>query len=128
MIYNPLCLPHLVHLLSILLDKRKPSSQFLRVGCDSAIGGSHEYSNVCDAQDVVAASNSEGNAGPTEHPIAYISSVIRNANTFHHFLALVDEANLAMTDLTGTLQPAHLLPYLQSYDRSSIRLFRLSSK
>ncbi|XP_056168405.1 uncharacterized protein LOC115685932 isoform X4 [Syzygium oleosum] len=127
-IYDPLCLPHLVHLFSILLDKTKSSLRFPRVGCDCAIGGSHEYSDGCDAQDVVAASDSAGNASPTEHPMAYISSVIRNADTFGHFLALVDEANLAIMDLTRTHQPASSLPYMQSYDRSSMRLFRLSSK
>ncbi|XP_048138755.1 putative uncharacterized protein DDB_G0277003 isoform X3 [Rhodamnia argentea] len=126
-IYDPLCLPHLVHLLSILVDKSK-SSQFPRAGCDSAIGNSHDYSNRCNSQDVEAARDRAGNASPTKHPIAYISSVIRNANTFDRFLALVDKANLTVADLTGTFQPASLLPYMQSYDRSSIRLFRLSSK
>ncbi|KAF8018029.1 hypothetical protein BT93_H3049 [Corymbia citriodora subsp. variegata] len=127
-IYNPLCLPHLVRVLSILLDKTKSSSQLPRVGCDGAIGSSHDCSDGCGARDAVAACDSAGNASPAEHPTAYISSVIRNANTFDHFLALVDEANLAITDLTGTLQPASLLPYMQSYNRSSIRLFELSSK
>ncbi|KAL3728237.1 hypothetical protein ACJRO7_032910 [Eucalyptus globulus] len=103
-IYDPLCLPHLVRVLSILLDKRK------------SIGSSRDYSRGCDSYDVVAACDT------------YISSVIRNANTFDCFLASVDKANLAITDLTRTLQPASLLPYMQSYDRLSIRLFKLSSK
>ncbi|XP_039164256.1 putative uncharacterized protein DDB_G0277003 isoform X2 [Eucalyptus grandis] len=127
-IYDPLCLPHLVRMLSILLDKTKSSSRLPGVGCGGAIGSSHDYSDGCGSHDVVAACSSAGNAGPTEHPMAYISSVIRNANTFDHFLALVNEANLAITDLTGTLQPASLLPYMQSYNRSSMRLFKLSSK
>ncbi|XP_030534771.1 protein-lysine N-methyltransferase EEF2KMT isoform X6 [Rhodamnia argentea] len=127
-IYDPLCLPHLVRLLSILVDKSEPSLRFPRAGCDSAIGNSHDYSNRCNSQDVEAARDRAGNASPTKHPIAYISSVIRNANTFDRFLALVDKANLTVADLTGTFQPASLLPYMQSYDRSSIRLFRLSSK
>lgn len=127
-IYDPLCLPHLVRVLSILLDKTKSSSQLPRVGCDGAIGSSHGHSDGCGSRDVAAACDSAGNAGPIEHPMAYVSSVIRNANTFDHFLALVNEANLAITDLTGTLQPASLLPYMQSYDRSSMRLFKLSSK
>ncbi|KAF8018139.1 hypothetical protein BT93_H3129 [Corymbia citriodora subsp. variegata] len=127
-IYDPLCLPHLVRVLSILLDKTKSSSQLPRVGFDGAIGCSHDCSNGCGARDVAAACDSAGSASPAEHPTAYISSVIRNANTFDRFLALVDEANLAITDLTGTLPPASLLPYMQSYDRSSIRLFKLSSK
>ncbi|KAI6692500.1 hypothetical protein NL676_020210 [Syzygium grande] len=109
-IYDPLCLPHLVHLVSILVDKSKSSSRFPRAGCDSAIGGSHDYSDRCNSLDVKAACHTAGNASPTKHPIAYISSVIRNANTFDRFLALVDEANLFIADLTGTLQPASLLP------------------
>ncbi|XP_039154761.1 putative uncharacterized protein DDB_G0277003 isoform X5 [Eucalyptus grandis] len=107
-IYGPFCPPHLVRVLAILLDKRK------------SIGSLHDYSDGCDSHDVVAACDSASNAGPTEHPMAYISSIIRNANTFDRFLALVNESNLAITDLTGTLQPASLLPYVQSYDRSSI--------
>ncbi|XP_039154760.1 putative uncharacterized protein DDB_G0277003 isoform X4 [Eucalyptus grandis] len=127
-IYDPLCLPHLVRVLSILLDKTKSSSRLPGVGCGGAIGSSHDYSDGCGSHDVVAACNSAGYAGPTEHPMAYFSSVIRNANTFDHFLALVDKENLAITDLTGTLQPASLLPYMQSYDRLSMRLLKLSSK
>ncbi|KAL3728245.1 hypothetical protein ACJRO7_032918 [Eucalyptus globulus] len=95
-IYGPFCPPHL------------------------SIGSSNDYSDGCDSHDVVAACDSASNAGPTEHLMAYISFVIRNANTFNRFLALVNEANLAITDPTGTLQPASLLPYMQSYDRSSI--------
>ncbi|KAI6680363.1 hypothetical protein NL676_034244 [Syzygium grande] len=101
-IYQLLCLPHLVHLLSILVDK----SKFLAIPKNSLM-----------SRQLVT------DASPTKHPMAYISSVIRNANTN---LALVDEANLAIADLTGTLQPASLLPYMQSYDRSNIRLFRLT--
>ncbi|KAI6692891.1 hypothetical protein NL676_020601 [Syzygium grande] len=96
-IYDPLCPPHLV-----------------------ATVGSHDYSDRCNSLDVEAACDGAGKASPTKHRIAYISSVIRNANTFCHFLALVDKANLAIADLTGALQPASLLPYMQSYDRSSI--------
>ncbi|KAB2071482.1 hypothetical protein ES319_A08G224800v1 [Gossypium barbadense] len=59
-------------------------------------------------------------------PVTYISSVIRNADTFDRFLALADQADLRIKDLTSTLRPFDLLPYMKSYDRSSIRLFTVT--
>ncbi|KAL3728249.1 hypothetical protein ACJRO7_032922, partial [Eucalyptus globulus] len=108
--------------------KMDSSSRFPRAACDGAIDGSHNYSDNCKSQDFEAACNNARNASPTKHPFAYISSVICNANTFDCFLALADEANLAIADLTRTLQPPSLLPYMQSFNRSSIQLFRLLSK
>ncbi|KAI6692492.1 hypothetical protein NL676_020202 [Syzygium grande] len=126
MIYDPLCLPLLVRLLSVLVNKSKSSSQFPRAGCDSAIGGSHDYGDRCNASDVKAAYDSARNA--TKHLMAYILSAIHNDSTFNRFLGLLGEAKLAIADLTGTLQPTSLLPDMQLYDRSSRRLFKLLSK
>lgn len=59
-------------------------------------------------------------------PVAYIASVIRNADTCNRFLALADQADLRIKDVTSTLRPSDLLPYMKSYDRSSIRLFTVT--
>ncbi|KAH0923537.1 hypothetical protein HID58_023555 [Brassica napus] len=47
--------------------------------------------------------------------VAYIASVIRNADTFNAFLTLVDQMDLSITDLTEELKPPYeLLPYMHS--------------
>lgn len=97
-IYNPSCLPDLVRVLSTLLHQEKLPSHREDMSC------------------------------PRKHPVAYITLVIRNAETFDRFLGLVEEASLAMKDLTQTCQPFNLLPYMQSYDRSTIQFFMLSAK
>lgn len=60
-----------------------------------------------------------------EGPVAYIASVVRNINTFNYFLALAEQANLVVTDLTEKIKVCDFLPYLRSYDRSTIRIFRI---
>lgn len=65
--------------------------------------------------------------GKNPVPLAYIASVIRNPETFNLFLALAETANLYVKDLTEQYKPFDLLPYMQSYDRSTVRLFTLSS-
>ncbi|XP_031395314.1 protein-lysine N-methyltransferase EEF2KMT isoform X2 [Punica granatum] len=97
-IYDPSCLPDLVRVLSTLLHGEK-----LPPLCNDRSGG-------------------------REHPVAYIASVIRNVNTFNQFVGLVEKANLVIEDLTQSLQPSNFLPFMQSYDRSSIQLFLLSVK
>ena len=67
------------------------------------------------------ANNLESRANP-------VASVIWNPHTFNHFLALADQADLTITDLTSTLRPLDLLPYMKSFDLSSIRLFTVTSK
>lgn len=60
-------------------------------------------------------------------PVAYIASVIRNVDTFNKFLMLVKEAKLCIEDITEKgPRPMNLLPYMHSYDRSSIRLFTIT--
>lgn len=58
-------------------------------------------------------------------PVAYISSVIRNIDTFNYFFELAEKANLLVTDLTEMVEVSHFLPYLRSYDRPSIHIFRI---
>ncbi|XP_018484308.1 uncharacterized protein LOC108855094 isoform X3 [Raphanus sativus] len=99
-IYDPSCFPHLLRVLVALLRRSTKRDN-----------GSLE---------------TEGSSSPA---VAYIASVIRNADTFNAFLTLVDQMNLSITDLTEELKPPfELLPYMHSYDRSSVRLFSISSR
>ncbi|XP_015875128.3 branched-chain-amino-acid aminotransferase-like protein 1 [Ziziphus jujuba] len=113
-IYDPVCLPHLVKLLGTLINQMK----------------SHSKGNTDDSGDGFDAflSKTISNSGSRKGPLALIASVIRNIDTFNEFLALVEQANLTITDLTETLKPINLLPYMQSYDRTTIRLFSVTCK
>ncbi|KAF8105490.1 hypothetical protein N665_0157s0073 [Sinapis alba] len=105
-IYDPSCFPHLLRVLVALL--RRPTK---------TDNGSLEIEN--------RATTPQGSSPA----VAYIASVIRNADTFNAFLTLVDQMNLSITDLTKELKPPYeLLPYMHSYDRSSVRLFSISSR
>ncbi|XP_010546668.1 PREDICTED: putative uncharacterized protein DDB_G0277003 [Tarenaya hassleriana] len=111
-IYDPSCLPHLVRVLATLLQKR-PSHSAERDNSPEKCS-ENEYANA---------------AGEQEHaPVAYIASVIRNADTFNVFLKLLDQTELSITDITEKLKPLEFLPYMRSYDRSSVQLFSISSR
>ncbi|KAL5768464.1 hypothetical protein ACOSP7_015010 [Xanthoceras sorbifolium] len=142
-IYNPECLPHLVRVLAILLNKRKSFSQSQKECSEGSVPDSICVDTKLNSANerftghVHNSNNSDPNghdifarkgAGSGEHPVAYIASVIRNIDTFNYFLALAEQASLTITDITETQRPFNLLPYMQSYDRSSIRLFTVSSK
>ncbi|VVB15271.1 unnamed protein product [Arabis nemorensis] len=94
-IYDPSCLPHLLRVLVALL--RKPLKRD---------NGSLETEDRDAAQQ-----------GRTP-VVAYIASVIRNADTFNAFLTLVDQMDLSITDVTEELTPHfELLPYMHSETR-----------
>ncbi|KAF3454422.1 hypothetical protein FNV43_RR04869 [Rhamnella rubrinervis] len=116
-IYDPECLPHLVQVLGTLLNQMKPYSQ-----------SDAEVSDGFDAFLGKTMSNGAAYGGMRKGPVALLASVIRNIDTFNKFLALVDQANLSITDVTETLKPINLLPYMRSYDRTTIRLFILTFK
>lgn len=96
-------MPHLIEVLSILLS---PINNRAFTPC-----GEHQSSSTM-----------HGDA-----PVAYIAQVVRNYETFHCFLKLADEAQLCVVDITESKRPHNLLPYMLSYDRLSVRLFRVSS-
>ncbi|KAJ0014217.1 hypothetical protein Pint_19978 [Pistacia integerrima] len=143
-IYDPTCLPHLVRVLSILLNQKKSDSPTQKESCKGSIRDSeygHDRVNDTNQGKILCAndldrchSNHNGidackevpNTRSSEGPVAYIASVIRNIDTFNCFLALASQANLAITDITETFRPFNLLPYMQSYQRSNIRLFIVS--
>ncbi|KAK9293315.1 hypothetical protein L1049_021307 [Liquidambar formosana] len=100
------------------LDRSDSNADAGSQGFD-ACEGKATYNSSCGVESLSRAVN----AGP----VAYIASVIRNIDTFNHFLALADQANLVVTDLTGNFKLFDLLPYMQSYNRTSIRLFSSST-
>ncbi|TYH60012.1 hypothetical protein ES332_D08G262800v1 [Gossypium tomentosum] len=137
-IYDPSCLPHLVKVLAILLNKKKSYIENREGSIPNSFPGDGK---VNDAHDLDASSFHAQRINTSEvkgiinnavdlvsraDPVAYIASVIRNADTFDRFLALADQADLRIKELTSTLRPFDLLPYMKSYDRSSIRLFTVT--
>lgn len=117
-IYDPSCFPDLVRVLAILLNGRKSDSSSQK---ESSKGFTLDTRfNTNDLNDLTAVTS--------KGPVAYIATVIRNIDTFNSFLSLAEQANLSISDLTETKMPFNLLPYMQSYDRSNIRLFTMSCK
>lgn len=116
--YDRSCFPDLVRVLAILLNQRKSDSSSQK----ETSKGSTLYTK-CNANDL-----NDLTAAASKGPVAYIATVIRNMDTFNYFLSLAEQANLSITDLTGTKIPFNLLPYMQSYDRSNMRLFTVSRK
>lgn len=117
-LYDRSCFPDLVRILAILLNRRKSDSSSRK---ESSKGFTLDTKcNTNDLNDLTAVTS--------KGPVAYIATVIRNIDTFNYFLSLVEQANLSITDLTEAKMPFNLLPYMQSYDRSNMRLFTVSSK
>lgn len=130
-IYDPSCLPHLVRVLATLLNETNSCSEDWKETCkgplvdvkcsDNEINGANQSKDrpICDPAT---------NCGHTRGRIAYIASVIRNIDTFNYFLELAEQANLSVIDITGKLRPFSFLPYMKSYDPSTIRLYTVSYK
>ncbi|XP_057721234.1 branched-chain-amino-acid aminotransferase-like protein 2 [Arachis stenosperma] len=100
-IYDPVCLPHLVRVLAILLNRTKSDS------CKP------ENGDACDE---------------SEAPVAYIAYVIRNIETFDYFLSLAKQANLDIMDLSDSLKPLNLLRYMQPYNQTHVKLLSIRSE
>ncbi|KAG8487049.1 hypothetical protein CXB51_020732 [Gossypium anomalum] len=137
-IYDPSCLPHLVKVLAILLNKKKSYIENREGSIPNSFPGDGKVNDTHDldassfhaqrinTSEVKGIINDAVDLVSRADPVAYIASVIRNADTFDRFLALADQADLRIKDLTSTLRPFDLLPYMKSYDRSSIRLFTVT--
>lgn len=123
-IYDPACVPHLVRVLAALLGTKKGSLRShaeTSVSEDRSIYGSMELEKPCK--------NQKNNRDPNDnaYPVAYIANAIRNFDTFNCFLRLASEAGLSVIDITEKQRSMNLLPYLSSFDRASIHLYRISS-
>lgn len=138
-IYDPLCLPHLVRVLAILLKREDLYLHHLNNGgkdyCppDWRCSESKETSSAGDLDVCVGKEEINGDphaehlsAGLGQEPVAYIASVIRTIDTFNYFLSLAEKEKLIVSDITEMMKPLDLLPYVKSYQRSSVRMFKIS--
>lgn len=133
-IYDPVCLPHLVRVLTILLNHMNLDFYGQHASCKGLSpnskheNGEHNYKGAIDRSDGRCKTvNNEGcNGRSKEAPVAYIACVIRNIETFNYFLSLGDQANLDIMDLTDSLKPVNLLRYMQSYNPASVKLLRIT--
>ncbi|KAM7273761.1 hypothetical protein ACFE04_028425 [Oxalis oulophora] len=138
-VYDPLCLPHLVRVLAILLNKPTKKDDILQHPLNSQPIDSESDGIDQDNIHPIHSSNSSSNVnGKTVNhsnpggiskeskPVAYIACIIRNIETFNYFLQLAKQSNLSITDMTETVKPFYMLPYMQSYDRSSKHAYKLT--
>lgn len=138
-IYDPLCLPHLVRVLAILLKREDLNLHPLNNGCkdycppDQRCLESREMSSAGTLDTYVGKEEINGDShaqhfspGLGQEPVAYIASVIRTIDTFNYFLSLAEKEKLIVSDITETMKPVDLLPYLKSYPRSSVRMLKIS--
>ncbi|KAL2345722.1 hypothetical protein Fmac_007007 [Flemingia macrophylla] len=131
-IYDPVCLPHLVRVLAILLNQMNFCRQ--RASCDGPSSniehenGEHDHIDAIEIADgrCKVIYNDSSKCLRKEAPVAYIACVIRNIETFSCFLSLGEQANLHFVDLTDSLKPVNLLCYMQSYNQASVRLLRIT--
>nr|XP_009385080.1 PREDICTED: uncharacterized protein LOC103972458 isoform X3 [Musa acuminata subsp. malaccensis] len=112
-IYDPHCIPHLVRVLSALLS---PTSSEPKGNGANCCGPTQDT----DDADKLLQNKEE------EAPVAYIATVIRNQKTFDYFLRVAAESPLSVLDITEMMKPMSLLPYMLSYDRSSVHLLKVS--
>ncbi|XP_044963991.1 putative uncharacterized protein DDB_G0277003 [Hordeum vulgare subsp. vulgare] len=106
-IYNPSCVPHLVRVLCMLLR-----------GDD----GRREIVNEATNGEIDEVSGTSETGGP----VAYIATVIRNADTFKCFARAAADAKLSVVNMTSSAAPSSFLPYMISYDRSSVQLLKIT--
>ncbi|KAK1401585.1 FAM86 domain-containing protein [Heracleum sosnowskyi] len=141
-IYDPLCIPHLIRVLSIILRQRKADSHAL----DESSEHLHDenFAGTCEERETLdrhlkefdslysmspCTSNKSSDRWREtikQVPVAYIASVVRNIDTFNYFLTVAEQADLSVTDLSEEIQVLDLLPYMQSYQRSNVKLFCVS--
>ena len=111
-IYDPQCIPHLVRVIATLLTKEKSNSPNSSNGQDYSVDSSILKSEY---EEFVLASMTK--------PVAYLASVVRNIDTYNYFLKVAQQANLRVVDITQNFKMYNFLPYMRSYERSSVRLF-----
>ncbi|KAF8762654.1 hypothetical protein HU200_009182 [Digitaria exilis] len=99
-IYDPVCVPHLVRVLSMLLKR------------DGRGGETNGKS---------------GDEFETESPVAYIATVVRNIETFNCFTKAAADAKLSAANISSSAAPSNFLPYMLSYDRSSVQLLKITT-
>ncbi|XP_049401773.1 uncharacterized protein LOC125865614 isoform X2 [Solanum stenotomum] len=122
-IYDPLCLPHLVRVLAILLKREDHNLHHLSNGCKDY----YPPDRRCfESEETSSAGDLDLSPRLGQEPVAYIASVIRTIDTFNYFLSLAEKEKLLVSDITETMKPLDLLPYVKSYQRSNVRMFKIS--
>ncbi|XP_073048222.1 uncharacterized protein [Primulina eburnea] len=114
-IYNPSCLPHLVRVLATLL---RPDSSLHNERRFNHSLEEKVTSNGSPASEILGHPSANG-------PVAFFTSVIRNIKTFDYFLALAAKADLNVMDMTEKVEIFEFLPYLSSYPRLNVRIFKI---
>ncbi|XBJ15267.1 hypothetical protein VPH35_007190 [Triticum aestivum] len=107
-IYNPSCVPHLVRVLCMLLRGDDGRRESVNAATNGEIG------------DEVSGTTTTGG------PVAYIATVIRNADTFNCFAKAAADAKLSVVNITSSAATSSFLPYMISYDRSSVQLLKIT--
>ncbi|XP_076887390.1 uncharacterized protein LOC143537528 [Bidens hawaiensis] len=114
-IYDPQCIPHLVNVIETLLTtKRSNSLHKERFQVPIAPNDQLNSDSSNEYEEFVLASRTQ--------PVAYIAFVVRNINTYNYFHKVAQEANLRVVDITENVKIFYFLPYMLSYQRSSVRL------
>ncbi|KAL5156017.1 GDSL esterase/lipase [Glycine soja] len=133
-IYDPVCLPHLVRVLAMLLNQTNLGSCRQHASCKGHSpnieheNGEHNHEYAIDKSDggCKAIYNDGSSSLSKEAPVAYIAYVIRNIETFNYFLSLGKQANLDIVDLTDSLKPARNLA--PSFCQSLVREIKVFLK
>ncbi|KAJ9541049.1 hypothetical protein OSB04_027555 [Centaurea solstitialis] len=123
-IYDPECIPHLVRVIATLLNTKKSTPRHrdgLEVPNDIS-GNTQVKDSNADSSDIENIRYEEFLLALSTQPVAYIASVVRNIDTFNYFLKVAQEANLIVVDITQNVKMLDFLPYMISYQRSSVRL------
>ncbi|KAK1397843.1 hypothetical protein POM88_007706 [Heracleum sosnowskyi] len=119
-IYDPLCIPHLIRVLSIILRQRKADSHALDESSehlhDEKFAGTCEERETLDrhlkefdslySMSPCTSNKSSDRWRETikQVPVVYIASVVRNIDTFNYFLTVAENADLSVTDLSEEIQ------------------------
>ncbi|KAK9062245.1 hypothetical protein SSX86_019431 [Deinandra increscens subsp. villosa] len=111
-IYDPQCIPHLVRVIATLLTTKNSDSH----GSQVSIAPDNQLNGIIpnEYEEFALASRTQ--------PVAYIASVVRNIDTYSYFHKVAQEANLRVVDITQNVKMLNFLPYMLSYQRSSVRL------
>ena len=133
-IYDPVYQPHLVRVLGILLNRVNLGFCRQHASCKGISpnikhgNSEHNHDHAIDISNIKCKASyyDDSNSLPKEAPVAYISYVIRNIETFNYFMSLGEQANLDIVDLTDSLKPLNLLCYMQSYNQANVRLLRIT--
>ncbi|GAB2287353.1 hypothetical protein Dimus_021732 [Dionaea muscipula] len=134
-IYDPSCIPHLVRVLFSLLQRGKTrhhqrQSNIISIDEASHVDGHERHGRrtaaPADEPELEIADAESLSRELESGPVAFIACVVRNFSTFKLFIDLAGQATLKVRNLTATVRPAKLLPYLQSYLRSDVKLLLVS--